>query len=103
WNGGWVDEDNWDVIFYVYAAPVIVTPTTIALSITTFIPTVSTPRLVTPGTLALVLTTFIIEAIVVSDWVGLTLTRRNLDLSLESRDFSLGLNSRSFDLTLQRR
>ena len=123
WNSGWVDEDNWDAIFYVYAAPVLVTPSTLAFTLTTFIPTVSTPRLVTPGTvalslstfapviklkvipgvLALSLTTFIIEAIVVSDWVGLTLTRRNLDLSLESRDFSLGLNSRSFDLTLQRR
>ena len=41
WNGGWVDEDNWDVIFYVYAAPVLVTPSTLALTLTTYAPTIN--------------------------------------------------------------
>ena len=36
-----------------------VTPTTLALALTTFAPTVTTPRLVTPATLALTLTTFV--------------------------------------------
>lgn len=37
---------------------VTVTPTTLALTLTTFAPTVSTPRLVTPTTLALTISTF---------------------------------------------
>jgi len=36
----------------------VVTPSTLALTLTTYAPTVSTPRLVTPSTLALTLTTF---------------------------------------------
>ena len=58
WNSGWVDEDAWDTIFYVYAVPVLATPTTLALILTTYAPTVSTPVLVTPTTLALTLSTF---------------------------------------------
>jgi len=38
--------------------PRLVTPTTLALSLTGYAPTVSTPRLVTPTTLALILTTY---------------------------------------------
>ena len=40
------------------AAPVSVTPSTLALTTTTFAPTVSTPVVVTPSTRALVITTF---------------------------------------------
>ena len=41
------------------SAPRLVTPTTLALVLSEFAPTVSTPRLVTPTTLALVLTEFV--------------------------------------------
>ncbi len=55
---------------------VIVTPTTLAHTITTFAPTVLAPRLVTPGVLALALTTFapVIALKIVVPAAALTLT-----------------------------
>ncbi|KKK80559.1 hypothetical protein LCGC14_2822270, partial [marine sediment metagenome] len=46
-------------IDYTAGGGVTVTPTTIALTLATFAPTVSTPRLVTPGVIALTLATFV--------------------------------------------
>lgn len=57
---------------------ITVTPSTVALALTTFAPTVSTPRLVTPTTLALALTTFAptvrLGISVVPSTVALTIT-----------------------------
>ena len=89
WNGGWVDEDNWDVIFYIYAAPVLVTPPTPSLSLTTYAPSIDFK--VTPSTLALSLTFYV-------PFAGLL---RILDItSTLSEDLTI-VSTLSTDLTIE--
>lgn len=67
--------------------PITVTPGTLALTLTTYSPTVLTPRLVTPPTLALTLTTYTPSVI-----IGVIVTPSTLALILTSYAPTVGIS-----------
>jgi len=72
-----VADAYWGLVCYISSAAPIVTPPTLALTLTEYAPTVKTPRLVTPTTLVLSITEY---APVIK--VGITITPSTLALSL---------------------